>query len=35
MSHHTSSLAHTSFFDDDVIDALLAPNTTDLPIAVL
>jgi hypothetical protein len=26
MSHHTSSLAHASFFDDNVVDALLAPK---------
>jgi hypothetical protein len=35
MSHHTSSPAHASFFDDNVVNALLAPNTTDLPIDVL
>ncbi|KAJ7863411.1 hypothetical protein B0H13DRAFT_2354175 [Mycena leptocephala] len=26
MSHHTSSLAHASFFFDDIVDALLAPK---------
>jgi hypothetical protein len=26
MSHHTSSLVHASFFDDVVVDALLAPK---------
>jgi hypothetical protein len=26
MSHHTSSLAHASFFFNDIVDALLAPK---------